>query len=147
MDCKAIYQRYVAERLARLKARIFKRYAVEEIQEYCQEAAKLRMDNGSSHEKTKGFLLGTVLTWAVTIPCTIGIFAIFTEFRRAASEQQAAGLVWVAITPGAKVYATFGLLGLLLPMVAMFLLIRSFSSGHRIRTLVSTSVGMQLLWV
>jgi hypothetical protein len=140
MDIKAIYQRYVAEKFARLKARIFKDYAVEEIQEHCQEAEKLRMDNGSGHDRKKkgGFLWGTALTWAVSIPCIIGICTIFTTFRRIPSEHKAVGLVLFAIVSGAKVYATFGfILGLLLPIVAIVLLTRSFSSGHRMRTLVS----------
>jgi len=137
MDIKAIYQRYVAEKFARLKARIFQDYAAEEIQEYCPETENLRVDNSSGHDGKKkgGFLWGTLLTWTLSIPC---ICTMFTTFRRTAFGHKAVGLVLFAIASGAKVYATFGLiLGLLLPIVAIVLLSRSFSSGHRMRALVS----------
>ena len=59
MDIKAIYQRYVAEKFARLKARIFQDYAAEEIQEYCPETENLRVDNSSGHDgKKKGGFFG-----------------------------------------------------------------------------------------
>jgi len=133
MDIKAIYQRF-----AWLKARIFRDYAVEEVQEYCREAETLR--NGSSHDRKKkeGFLWGTALTCALSIPCVVGICTLFATFRHAPSAHKAACLVYVAIASGAKVYATFGLiLGFLVPMFAIVLLIRSFSSSHRIRALFS----------
>jgi hypothetical protein len=92
------------------------------------------MDNDSTHEsKTKGFLWGTALTWTLSIPFIIGIFHSF----RGISEQKATGVG--AIVGGLEAgYATFGLiLGLLLPVVAIVLLMRSFSSGHRVRALFS----------
>jgi len=86
------------------------------------------MDNGSSYDrKTKGwFLWGTVLTWALSIPFILGIFHSFREV----SEQKATGLG--AIAGGlAEGFVTFGLiLAFLVPVVAIVLLIRSFSSGH-----------------
>ena len=93
------------------------------------------MDNGSSYDrKTKGwFLWGTVLTWALSIPFILGIFHSFREV----SEQKATGLG--AIAGGlAEGFVTFGLiLAFLVPVVAIVLLIRSFSSGHWMRTLFS----------
>jgi len=102
------------------------------------------MDNGSGYDrKTKGwFLWGTVLTWALSIPVVIGIFNSF----RGISEQKATGLG--AIAGGlAEGYANFGLiLALLAPVVAIVLLIKSFSSGHRMRTLFSLLyIGWNLL--
>jgi hypothetical protein len=92
------------------------------------------MDNGLRHDrKTKGFLWGTALTWALTVPLLIGVF----NFFRGISEQKATGLGAIAggLTEG---YLTFGfILGFVLPVVAIVLLIRSFSSGHGMRTLFS----------
>jgi uncharacterized protein YybS (DUF2232 family) len=93
------------------------------------------MDNGSSDDrKTKGrFLWGTVLTWALSIPFVIGMLTSF----RGISEQKATGLG--AVVGGlAGSYATFGIiLAFVLPVVAILLLIRSFSSAHGMRSLVS----------
>jgi hypothetical protein len=95
------------------------------------------MDNGSSYDrKTKGwFLWGTVLTWALSIPFILGI-GISHPFR-GISEQKATGMGTVA-GDLAEGYITFGLLlALLVPVVAIVLLIRSFTSGHWMRTLFS----------
>jgi len=92
------------------------------------------MDNGSSDErKSRWFLWGTVLTWALFLPFMIGIFHSF----RGISEQKATGIG--AIAGGlAEGYITFGLiLALLVPVVAIVLLVRSFSSGRGMRSLVS----------
>jgi len=92
------------------------------------------MDNGLSDDrKSRRFLWGTVLTWALFIPFIIGIFPAF----RGISEQKATGVG--ALAGGlAEGFATFGLiLALLMPVVAIGLLIRSFSSGHGMRSLVS----------
>ena len=125
MDIKAIYQRYVTEQFARRKARIFKGYAVEEIREYCREAEK-PSDDGSSHDrKMKGFLWGTVFTWALSL-FIIGI----NICCRGISEQP-------STTIPVAFYATFGILFFVLPGVAIVLLARSFSRGHRMRTLFS----------
>lgn len=102
------------------------------------------MDNGSSYErKTKGwFLWGIVLTWALSIPFIIGIFHSFQGI----SEQKATGIG--ALAGGlAEGFITFGLiLAFLVPVVAIVLLIRSFSSGHRMRTLFSLlSIGWNVL--
>jgi len=92
------------------------------------------MDNDSSYDrKTKGFLWGTALTWALSVPFIIGILNSF----RGISEQKATGLG--AIAGGlADSYATFGLiLVFLMPVVAIVLLSMSFSPGHWMRTLFS----------
>jgi len=92
------------------------------------------MDNGSSHErKSRWFLWGKVLTWALFIPFIIGIFI---PFGRGIGEQKAMGLG--AIAGGlAESYGTLGIiLAFVLPVVAIVLLIKSFSSGHRMRALL-----------
>jgi hypothetical protein len=92
------------------------------------------MDDGLSHDrKTKSYFWGTVLTWVLPVPLIIGIF---NSFRRI-SEQTATGLG--AIAGGlAEGYVTFGLiLGFVLPVATIVLLMRSFSSGHGMRTLFS----------
>jgi hypothetical protein len=92
------------------------------------------MDDGSSLDrKRKWFLLGTVLTWTVSIPLIVGMFNSF----RGISEQKATGFGGVA-GGLAGAYMTFGLiLAFVLPVVAIVLLVRSFSGRHRVRALVS----------
>jgi hypothetical protein len=74
-----------------------------------------------------------VLTFALTVPILIAIFSSF----RVMSQEKATGVA--AITGGfLEGYATFGfLLAFVLPVLAIVLLARSFSNGHRIRTLFS----------
>lgn len=65
-------------------------------------------------ENGQRLLWGTALTWALSIPCIIDIFTIFTTSRRAAASEQKT-TVLVAIALGAEVYTIFVLiLGFLL---------------------------------
>jgi hypothetical protein len=59
----------------------------------------------------------------------IGIFIFLRSFRGISEQPSTAAPIPVAL------YATFGLLFFVLPVVAIVFLITSFSSGHRMRTL------------
>jgi hypothetical protein len=92
------------------------------------------MDYSSSDERRrKYFIWGTVLTWTLSAPLIIGILHAF----RGISEEKATGLG--AIAGGlAGSYATFGLvLAFVLPVGAIVMLVKSFSVGHRMRTVFS----------
>jgi len=83
--------------------------------------------------KKRLFLWGTVFTWTLSIPLIIGVSNGF----KGISEQKATGLGAVL---GALVeaYATLGLiLAFVLPVVAIVLLVRSFSKGHPMRAVFS----------
>lgn len=91
--------------------------------------------DGTSNDarKKRYFLWGTALTWILSIPVVLGIFSAF----RGIQQEKATGLAAVA---GAisEMYATLGLvLGFVIPVGAIVLLVKSFSGGHRMRTLFS----------
>jgi len=92
------------------------------------------MDDVNSYDrKRKSFLWGTVLTLALSIPL---IFAIFNAFK-GITEQKATGLGAVAGSI-AEGYVSFAvILAFAAPVLAIFLLVRSFSGGHRMRVLFS----------
>jgi hypothetical protein len=90
------------------------------------------MDNGSTHDRKTIFLWGTALTWVQFVLFIIGIFVSF----RGISEQKATGLG--AIAGGlSKAYLIYGLIVAVLSLIAIVLLSKSFSSGHRMRALFS----------
>jgi hypothetical protein len=82
--------------------------------------------------KRKRFLLGTVLTWTLTVPLIVGMFSAFRGlFGRT--------LGLGAIRGGlAECYVTVGLiLAFVLPVGAIVLLVRSFSGAHPMRAIFS----------
>ena len=91
------------------------------------------MDDRSYDYKRTRFVWGMVLAFALTVPIFIAMFNSF----RGISTENATGLAAIAfgLLEG---YATFGiLLAFVLPVLAIVLLVRSFSGGHRIRALLS----------
>jgi hypothetical protein len=95
------------------------------------------MDDTSFDPKRKRFVWGTVLTWTLSTPILIAMFYAF----RGLAQEKATGLgeKAVAVAGGfVEGYATFGIiLAFVLPVLAIVLLVRSFSGGHRIRSLFS----------
>jgi hypothetical protein len=92
------------------------------------------MDDSLSYDrKKKSFVWGTVLTGTLSIPLIIIFFRAF----KGIFAEKATGLA--AVAGGvAEAYVTLGvLLSLALPLAAIVLLLRSFSAGHRMRTLIS----------
>jgi hypothetical protein len=85
------------------------------------------MDDGSSHNGPQKWLLwGGVLAGVSSIP----FFIVFFSFVRTLSPAKATGLAAVA-GGWTEAYATFGLiLTIVLPVVAIVLLSRSFSKGN-----------------
>jgi hypothetical protein len=90
-------------------------------------------DNPIRVRKTTSFAWGAILTGIVSIPLMIGLSNTFGGL----SEEKATGLG--AVQAGfIEAYVILGLvLGVLLPATAIVLLVRSFSRGHRVRTLFS----------
>jgi len=88
------------------------------------------MDND---RKGRWFLWGMVLAWIPSVPLIIGVLRSFLGI----SEQKATGLG--AIAGGlSEAYLTFGLILTFIFLVgALVLLSRSFSGGHRVRTVLS----------
>lgn len=89
-------------------------------------------EDSNDDRKRKRFLWGTILSGMLFLP----LFGMLYTFR-GISEQKATGLGAVAAGV-TDVYVTFGLiLAFVLPVAAILLLIRSFSGGHRARSLLS----------
>jgi len=88
-------------------------------------------EDRSQERKRTWFIWGMVLAWTPFIPFNLGLFHAFSGV----SEQKATGLA--AVAGGiAEMYATFALIiAFILPVAAIVLLGRSFSSGHGIRAL------------
>jgi hypothetical protein len=92
------------------------------------------MDDSLTYDRQrKSFFWGTVLTDTLSIPLIIVFFNAF----RGISAEKATGLA--AVAGGlAEAYVTLGvLLSLGLPVGAIILLLRSFSTGHPTRALIS----------
>jgi len=92
------------------------------------------MDDTLTHErKRKWFIWGSVVTCILSIPLLIGISNAF----RGISTEKATGLATVA-GGFAEGYVTFGVvLAFALPIAAIFLLSRSLTRGHGMRSLFS----------
>jgi len=91
------------------------------------------MDEDRSQERKRiWFIWGMVLAWA---PCVALIFGMILHYSQGISEPKATGLGAVAAGI-AETYVTVGLvLTFIIPVAAIVLLGRSFSSGHGIRAL------------
>jgi len=89
--------------------------------------------SSSGDRKHLWFLWGSILTWILSIPFIIGMFNTF----RGISEQKATGLGAVAGGLAEMGLTLMLILGLVLPIAAIVLLVKSFRSGARIRSLVS----------
>ena len=89
-------------------------------------------EDRSQDRKRTWFIWGMVLAWA---PCVALIFGMMLHYSQGISEAKATGLG--AVAGGiAEAYVTAGvILMLILPVAAIVLLGRSFSSGHGIRAL------------
>jgi hypothetical protein len=92
------------------------------------------MENSSSYDRKRTwFVLGSVLTWILSVPFLIGMFNAF----RGISEQKATGLG--AVAGGlAEIGMTLAIiLGFGLPIAAIVLLIKSFAPKSGTRSLIS----------
>jgi hypothetical protein len=92
----------------------------------------MKTEEAQRDRKRMWFILGTVLTWTLTIPLIVGMFSAFHGlFGRTLGLGAIAGGL-------AECYATVGLiLAFVIPVGAIILLARSFSGAHPIRALFS----------
>jgi F0F1-type ATP synthase membrane subunit c/vacuolar-type H+-ATPase subunit K len=87
----------------------------------------------TSNMKNRPFLWGLVINLAFSVPTLISMALSF----RGISEQKATGLGAVAAGMS-ETYAIYGMaFTIIAPIVAIFLLVRSLSDGHRFRNFIS----------
>ena len=97
------------------------------------------MDESFSHDRQRRFFFwGMILTGTLSIPLII----CFINAFRGIFAEKATGLA--AVAGGlAEAYVTLGVvLSLGLPVIAIVLLLKSFSAGHRMRGLTLALAGL-----